>query len=108
MFKAAIKALIWIDPIFPSTETDSGILLTTFRPRPKMGRVIAIGKYCKKSDGISVGDVVCFNPDHAKRAPMEEFGYPDMITVNDGHIMGLVPEDANIYVEDWQLEGKKK
>ena len=59
---------VWVKPIYPSTTTDTGIILTPWVPKPTTGVVTGIGNKCDMImlKGLKEGDVVSFNPDHIR------------------------------------------
>lgn len=60
----AIANYVWVKPIYPKTETASGIITTTEVIKPTTGIVVAIGVYCDKLmlGDLEVGSEVGFDP----------------------------------------------
>jgi hypothetical protein len=98
---------VWIIPEIREPVTGSGILLSTFIPRPDTGVVKHIGKYCdldllRTEDGhtLQPGDRVSFDPDHIRRS---SDGEEDCIIIPDRNVIALIPKEASVKVEDYEL-----
>jgi len=61
---------VWVNPILPEEISESGIILSSgaIKQKPTQGVVVAIGNKCDFTmlDGLAVGDVVSFSPDHIR------------------------------------------